>query len=535
MRRSPASSLERLTTLVSILVLLAAFALGPISEEVAVGLNKPGRWVPDLLVGMVLVGAGLVAVRLDRGTGWLLVASGFAWWLGNIFPPLLYLHRGLLFHAVATYPGGRATRPGAVLLAVAYLGASVPALAATGVGTGGYGLAVTAVALSRLRGVAGQTLRYRVFALYASIAILVGTTLVTPIRMLLDQNRLAESALLVYQASLAAAAILLALGLRLPPPDTIADLVIDLDETRSPSLRDTLARLLGDPLLQIGSSDGDGGFVDSEGRRILLPDEESGRVATLLEREKGETAVIVHDRTLASDGVLLEAVATVARLSTSNTRLNAEARARLTELTASRRRLLLAEEGERQRLSFRLQDRTDPGLASIELTLTSIVQDPETPASVVRLVDPAIDQLHLARDDLADIVRGLHPWEVDGDLSRALTALASRTPIPVHVDVSGDPVDREVATAVYYVCAEAVTNALKHAAAARVQIEVHGTGSDLIVTVSDDGAGGADPARGSGLRGLVDRVAALGGELEVDSPPGRGTTLVGTLPRRVVG
>jgi signal transduction histidine kinase len=169
-------------------------------------------------------------------------------------------------------------------------------------------------------------------------------------------------------------------------------------------------------------------------------------------------------------------------------------------------------------------------LASIEHTLVPLAGNRAGGLEVSRLVDTALEQLRLARDDLAAIVHGLHPWESDGDLDQALTALAARIPIPVEVEVTGGPIGRELATAVYYVCSEAITNALKHSAAAHVHIEVHGDGSGLTVMVSDDGAGGADPSKGSGLRGLADRVAALGGELTVDSPQGAGTRLVGTLP-----
>jgi signal transduction histidine kinase len=515
----------------SAVVLVAAVALGLLSEEAAYGLGEPRRWVPDFVVGTVLVGAGLFAARIDRGTGSLLVASGLTWWLGNVFPPAVFLHRGLIFHAVATYPGWRASRKGGVMLAFAYLAACLPVLASTNGGTALYGLAISTVALIRLAGVAGQTRKQRIIALYAALALLIGTTGTAVFRISSDRIQFAEPALLVYQASLVAAAVLLVVGLRRPTTESIADLVVQLDETRSASLRDTMARLLGDSLLKIGFEGGEGRFVDSKGAPIDLEAVESGRVATVVARETGETAVIVHDRTLAADGVLLEAVSTVARLSASNARLNADARSRLAELMASRRRLLAAEEEERRRLSRRRQDRTEYRLAKVERTLTTIYERPATEPSVLRAVDPAIDQLRLTRDDLASIVRGLHPWESDGDLNRALAALAARSPIQVDVDITSEPIEPETASAIYYVCSEAITNALKHAEAHHVQIEVRSDGSGLTVTARDDGTGGADPARGTGLRGLVDRVSALGGDLEVDSPRGEGTTLIGTLPR----
>jgi signal transduction histidine kinase len=401
-------------------------------------------------------------------------------------------------------------------------------LASTEVGTALFGITVLVVAVAQLRGTAGQTRRYRLYALYGAIAVFVGTTGTSLLQAVFEQ--VAGPALLIYQAALIAAAILLTMGLRLPSSQVIADLVVELDETASASPRDTLSRLLGDPLLQIGTGDTEHGFIDSQGERIELPDEDSDRIATLVERVKGDTTMIVHDRALASDGLLVEAVSTVARLSAANSDLNAQARLRLADLTASRRRLLLAEEDERRRLSHRLQERTASRLATIERSLLPLVRDGAAVPDVAHKVDTALEQLRLAQDDLAAIVHGLHPWESDGDLDGALAALAARTPIPVEVEVTGGPVGREAATAIYYVCSEAITNALKHAAAAHVHVEVHGDGEGLTVTVSDDGAGGADPSRGSGLRGLADRVAALGGELTVDSPYGKGTRLVGTLP-----
>jgi signal transduction histidine kinase len=511
--------------------MVAAISLGLLSEMVAFGLGEPRRWVPDLVVGLVLVGAGLFAAQLSSGTGWLLVASGLAWWLGNVFPPAVFLHRGLIFHAVATYPGWRASRKGAVMLAVGYLAVCLPVLASTNGGTALYGLTITTVALTRLGRVTGQTRKYRLFAFYAASAVLMGSTGTAVFRTFADRIQFAEPALLVYQGSLVAAAMLLAMGLRLPTTESIADLVVELDEARSASLRDSMARLLGDPLLVIGFDSGEGRFVDSQGAPIDLEAVGSGRVATVVARETGETAVIVHGQTHTSDGVLLEAVSTVARLSTSNARLNAEARTRLAELTASRRRLLAAEEEERRRLSRRLQDRTEHRLAKVDRVLTTISERPVTEPSVLSSVDQAIDQLRLARQDLASIVRGLHPWESDGDLNTALAALAARSPIQVEVDITSEPIEAETASAIYYVCSEAITNALKHAEAHHVQIEVRSDGSGLTVTARDDGTGGADPARGTGLRGLVDRVSALGGDLEVDSPRGEGTTLIGTLPR----
>jgi signal transduction histidine kinase len=326
------------------------------------------------------------------------------------------------------------------------------------------------------------------------------------------------------------AAILLGTGLRIPSTDSIADLVVELDEAHSSTLRDHLARLLGDPLLEIGFGHGDDGFVDARGAAIEIPVTGTGRVATIVERDIGERVVIVHDEALSRDGVLLDAVATVARLSVANARLNAEARDRLADLAASRRRLVDTEEDERRRLSRRLRDHAEERLHAVEGGLAAIVDDQATEPTVANSVLAALEQLHLAVQDLDSIVRGLDPWDMGGDLRTALATLAVRSPIPIDVEVSGEPPERAVASTIYYLCSEAVANALKHAGARHITIEVRRGTTGLTVLVSDDGAGGANPAAGTGLRGLMDRVAALGGDLTVESRLEAGTTLVGLLP-----
>jgi signal transduction histidine kinase len=133
-------------------------------------------------------------------------------------------------------------------------------------------------------------------------------------------------------------------------------------------------------------------------------------------------------------------------------------------------------------------------------------------------------------DELHDIARGLHPRELDAGLVPALAALADRCPVPVRVTVDPVGLAAEVEAAVYYVCAEALTNIAKHADASTVSIDV-GTRSDrLVATVTDDGIGGADPEVGTGLAGLADRVVALGGHLTVRSTVGGGTRIMAQIP-----
>jgi signal transduction histidine kinase len=138
----------------------------------------------------------------------------------------------------------------------------------------------------------------------------------------------------------------------------------------------------------------------------------------------------------------------------------------------------------------------------------------------------------LTIEELIALARGLHPRELAAGLRSALTALADRSDVPVKVSAPEDRFPADVEVAAYYMCAEALANITKHAAATSAWIDVARQNGQLTVAVSDDGRGGADPARGTGLRGLTDRIETLGGVLTVESFPGAGTRLAATIPAR---
>jgi signal transduction histidine kinase len=191
--------------------------------------------------------------------------------------------------------------------------------------------------------------------------------------------------------------------------------------------------------------------------------------------------------------------------------------------------LLTSEDEERRRLSKSLHHRTEPNLLAVEDRLVSIVasNDGDSPARTA--AQNALEQLRLARRDLDTITRGLHPWESSSDLETALVAMAKQASVPVAVNVAAVPERQEVASVIYYVCSETVANTVKHASADHIEIELIEQGGALTVTVTDDGRGGADPSKGTGLKGLADRVAGLGGELVMQSPEGAGTRLTATF------
>ncbi len=209
---------------------------------------------------------------------------------------------------------------------------------------------------------------------------------------------------------------------------------------------------------------------------------------------------------------------------------NAEAR---TQLTASRARVVAAADDARRRLERDLHDGVQQGLVSVALALRSAAA--ELPAGLQELrdrIELVEGGLTDALGELREISRGIHPAILsEGGLGPALKALARRSAVRVELRVRSDRrVPERVEVAVYYVVAEALTNAAKHAEASVVHVDVDATGGLMRLSISDDGVGGADPAQGSGLIGLGDRVEALGGTVEVTSPPGAGTALRVTLP-----
>jgi signal transduction histidine kinase len=214
-------------------------------------------------------------------------------------------------------------------------------------------------------------------------------------------------------------------------------------------------------------------------------------------------------------------------------RLNAELHARLEELAASRARIVTAGDVERRRLERNLHDGAQQRLVTLSLSLrVALAQLDSDPAAARAALADAGDELALALDELRELARGLHPAVLsDRGLRAAVETLAVRAPVPVEIaDIPDGRLPEPVEAAAYYLIAEALTNVTKYAQASTVRVRVAADDASVVVQVSDDGVGGADPAAGTGLRGLADRVEALGGSLEVVSPAGAGTTLRAEIP-----
>jgi signal transduction histidine kinase len=303
---------------------------------------------------------------------------------------------------------------------------------------------------------------------------------------------------------------------------------------RPGELRDALAEALEDPSLDLAYwLPDDRRWVDADGRPIDLPGEGSARAATLVERDGDCIAAIVHDAALNADRGHVNAVGAAALLGIQNERLDAELRAKVEELRESRRRMLRIGLEERRRLERDLHDGAQQRLVSMALNLrlarARLSEDPDT---ADQLLAGAGEELEAALEELRELARGSHPARLsDRGLGTALETLVHRAPVPVTLrSGAGDRLPEAVELAAYFVVSEALTNVVKYAHASQAMVELARANGRLVVEVADDGVGGADPARGTGLRGLADRLAVLEGRLEVDSAPGRGTRVRARIP-----
>ena len=314
---------------------------------------------------------------------------------------------------------------------------------------------------------------------------------------------------------------------------SIGDLVLELRKEPAPSdLRDALANALRDPTLDLAYWLPDfRTYVDLQGRPVKLPDDPD-RTATLIERDGRHVAALLHDRALGDERQLLEAVGAAAGMSLENARLQAELRARVEELSGSRARVIEAGQRERQRLERNLHDGAQQRLIALSLSLSMLEKRLPAEPTLKHELDTARHEIALSLEELRDVARGIHPAVLSGHgLTVAVESLAARAPLPVQLTlkVPGRLPER-VEVAAYYVVSESLANVAKHARAARATVSLERQRETLVVEVVDDGVGGADTERGSGLRGLADRVEALEGRLRVWTPHGGGTRVKAEIP-----
>jgi signal transduction histidine kinase len=501
----------------------AGIALGVVAEATA----RPELVALDSLAGFALLGAGLVSwsYRPRSWTGPLLTVAAFAWFAGTFGGWPLYLHRGVLANVLLVYPAVR-------LLPVGWLeGAAIVA---------GYGYAATTAvngddramlvfagvlvgfAAWRPLAIRGPERRARVTGLAAAV-VFGGATAFAALARLFELGVSGRTTLALYDAAVCLVAFLLAGDLLFGgwARATVTGLVVDVGAGGPRTLAERLSRTLGDPSLVLGYwVEERREYVDDLGRTLEVS-RNDGRVVTTVDDGDTPLAAVVHDPAL-EDPALIAGVSAAVRLAVSNLRLRADVRARVAEVEASRRRIVEAADEQRRRLEQDLRDGAERRLAHVA---TLVAGDPE-----LRV------QLAGAQAELRELARGIHPAALtEHGLGDALRELATRSPVPVDVAVRPERFPPAIEAAAYFVCSESLANAAKHASATRVRIAVAQRDGRLRVEVDDNGVGGADPAAGSGLRGLADRLEALGGRLQVVSDAGAGTRVVGEFPLQVPG
>jgi signal transduction histidine kinase len=560
----------------AILVLAVTIPLGIAGEWAFARTGAPVlALIRDLAVGWAFVAAGLVAWRRQGSgrAGTLMVAEGISWFITNfqgsgvtaLFVMGVWLgalNEAILAHLVLAFPSGRlGSRLERALVAAFY------ALALAG------GLAFVFVNGTpydpyRCQGcTAGVPLpdvgnRLGILASHAGDAIgtLLGLAVVVLIvRRWVRSSGPARRALAPAWLSLGTCALLIGQhaweASPVAPPATVAavviwvtdilelavplgflavllrmrmaraavgELVLDLGPDLSPAaLGPALRRALGDPSLELGVwHERSGGYRDAGGRPIAPGGPGDPRAATRIDEDGRPLAVVLHDPALDGDARLLDAVAAAARLSAEPQRLAA--------------RIAASADAARRRLERDLHDGAQQRLVLLALTLGSARQQLgrlRDEAGLGATLARAAEELDVGLGELRDLARGIHPALLtERGLGAAVESLAAGMPIPVEVAVAGGPWPPAVEATAYFVVSEALTNVVRHARATGARVTVERAGGRLVLEVADDGAGGADPGRGTGLIGIGDRLAAVGGALSVESPPGAGTRIHAVLP-----
>src|SRR3954471_7067403 len=553
-----------------------SFSLALVSEEVAGDLGEPlvvATLTVWLTLSYILCGVAAWWRRPASRFGPLMVAAGFAnfcaslVWSSNavlatfgqsldLVPPIIFLHVFLAF------PDGRVKgRTARVLLVIAYPTAIALELSRMyfgGLGSNNLlegrvnlGLSATlqkvqlsAVAAFCLCGVAVLLVRRlrAIRPLRRSLGLFMDAFAIGLVMIAFLFGSAAYGGPWVAQirwatfAMLALAPTVFLIGLlhaRLSH-SAVGELVVELRGDLSPSdLRDALARGLRDPSLELAYWLPEfETYADVDGRPVDLQELARGRSTTFIDRKGEHVAALVHDHSLLEEPDLLAAVTAAAAIAVENARLQSELRARLEELRGSRARVIDAGQRERQRLERNLHDGAQQRLIALSLDLGRIEQQPGADAEVRKRLDGARREIALSLSELRDVARGIHPAVVSGHgLKVALESMVARAPLPVrlHVELDGR-VQEPLEVAAYYVVSESLANIGKHAQATAASVNIGRENGSIVVEIVDNGIGGADTERGTGLRGLADRIEALGGRLRVWTPAGGGTRVKAEIP-----
>ena len=509
---------------VHLVLWFGAFAFGVIAEVA----GRPPLPVLDAATGFSMLALGLLAhQRQPRyAVGWILGAAGLAWFLGTLAGWAVFLHRALLAQLIITFPARKlvpVSRVERVGVAAAYAYAIAYPVASDNVATVGFAAGMVGLAAWRYLTGARVERRARGDGLIAALTF--GSVLAAGAVLRIGGAVDGRALLAVYEVVVMLVVAVLTADLVSGSwtEGLVTTLVVDLGEpvTAGP-LRDRLARTLADPTLTIGYwIPEQGAYVDEDGTELELPTPDARHAVRLIDDAGQPLAALIHDPAVLDQAQLVEDIAAAARLAIANARLQAEVRASVTEVDASRRRLVEAADEQRRQLERELHEGAEGRLTKV--------------AELLSAGGPPLEQLEggleAARRELRELAHGIHPATLTTQgLLPALAELRARSPVPVEITAPAQSWPTAVEAAAYFACSEALANVAKYARATRIQIRITSNDRHLRLEIIDDGIGGADPARGSGLRGLADRVDTLRGSLTIDSAPGRGTRLTAELP-----
>lgn len=305
-------------------------------------------------------------------------------------------------------------------------------------------------------------------------------------------------------------------------------------ETDPIKMQSAVAEALGDPSVELAFwLPETEQYVDGSGLPIAGPAPDSHRAVTEVTTDERKVALIIHDDALLEEPEKIDAVSRGAALAFENARLEAEVRAKVAELRASRTRIVEAGDAARREIERNLHDGAQQNLVSLALKLQMARSRVESdPRGAIEIIDGASAELEQTLAELRELARGIHPAVLsDRGLDAALLALAVRAPLPVEVGALPESrLPESIEAAAYYVVAESLTNVARYADASRAEVDIYQEDGNVLIRIADDGIGGADPRDGSGLKGLADRIAALDGQLRLASPVGRGTIVEAEIP-----
>ena len=573
------------------LLAMVIVPLGLASLWTSYGPARVADFTPWLVVGWACVACGVASRRVASLSleGLLLVAVGVTWLLPDVStclnaeplshrcidvsaiapgaPVLRWLWLGLIGHAIVSFPSGRVRSP-PVLFAVVAAYALALAVGAEA-GPARPLLAVVLILAPLVRSVARRevdapesvasvvagatvaaTLLLDPAAPYAldlgvvaaPLALLLGLTAIARRQASLTTDRAIELGPALADACLNAGTRGWILGKVLFPESVAAPIALllgltaivrrraSLTTNRAIELGPALAGVLGDPVFSIAvrSLEGDG-WLSTSGHPVPPPP--TAPASTTIVRDGREVARLIHNGSTLADPDIRTAVMNAAELEAHHVRLIAELDAQVEAIAASRRRLVDAGLHEREALGRQVDVDVMRRLDQLARTVRAVQTDGLAPQAAQRLRQ-ASEGVETAKAEVEELARGVYPAALaELGLVGALRELASAMPIGVRLeaeaDARGGP---DVEATLYFVCAEALANVARHARASGARIQLTRGDGALTVRIEDDGAGGADLGKGTGLRGLRDRVETYGGALEIDSPPGKGTRLAATIP-----